>query len=275
MAEVVERLSTPIDPTPLLQVKSVAKEFPAAGRKQIGSPVVAVADVSFDIPSGGALALVGESGCGKTTTARIIVGLEAATRGTISWRGQPLARPSRAADRRGRAKLMQMVFQNPYASLSPTRTVRETLVEVVAFHTARRGMEIEERVTELAGKVGLSEEELARRPRKLSGGQCQRAAIARSLAADPELLVLDEAVSALDVSTQAQILNLIDQLRSDLRIAILLITHDLAIVRQVCDDIVVMESGRVVEFGRVHSVLSRPSEPYTQRLLNAVPRGRV
>ena len=259
--------------TPFLEVIGLSKRF--RGRASWGKPahvIDAVKDVSFVVPEGGSLAIVGESGSGKTTTARMVVGLEIPTGGTILLRGHELsARPS-AHERRQRARQIQIVFQSPYVSLDSRQSALATVEEVLAFHfdlkrTARRN-----RARDLLASVGLGDSEAMSRPRQLSGGQCQRIAIARALAAEPQLLVLDEAVSALDVSVQAQILNLFADLREQMGIAFLFISHNLAAVRQVSDEVLVMYRGRTVEQGPVDSILSTPAHPYTQKLLDAIPR---
>ncbi|MEV8306618.1 ATP-binding cassette domain-containing protein [Streptomyces flavidovirens] len=241
-------------------------------RKTFGQ-YVAVDGVDLAVEPGGALAVVGESGSGKTTTARMIAGLERPTAGTVRLGGQ--GRPghrARAAERRRFAKEIQMVFQDPYASLDRHQRVRDCIGEVLALHTELRGSALDERVTELLDQVGLDERQAASLPRALSGGQRQRVAIARALAVRPRVLVLDEAVAALDVSVQAQILTLLRGIREQTRVAYLFITHDLGIVRHVCDDIVVMHRGRIVERGPTAAVLSAPQDPYTRDLLDSVPR---
>jgi ABC-type glutathione transport system ATPase component len=217
------------------------------------------------------MAIVGETGSGKTTTARMVVGLETATSGTVAVDSVELSGRPRPSERRRRARLMQLVFQNPMLSLDPRQAIASSIREVIEFHNLRSSRESPARVLELLAAVGLDARLATSRPKQLSGGQCQRAAIARALAAEPELLVLDEPVSALDVSTQAQILNLLADLKSQLGLSLLTISHDLALVRQLSDDVVVMRRGEVVEAGPVDDVLSRPKDDYTRRLVAAVP----
>ena len=258
----------------LLEVRGLSKQFRLRSEfGRTGEILHAVRDLDFVLHRHGSLAIVGESGSGKTTTARIIVGLEVASAGTVTFEGRNLNTRPRRRDRRARARQLQMVFQNPYASLNPRDTAEQTLKEVLSFHGVVARAERSVRVGELLEQVGIDQTEARRRPRELSGGQCQRIAIARALAVEPQLMVLDEAVSALDVSTQAQILNLLADLRARLGLSMLMISHDLAVVRQVCDDIVVMYQGRAVERGRVDSVLDSPQDPYTQRLVASVPDG--
>jgi peptide/nickel transport system ATP-binding protein len=255
-----------------LEVTGLSKEFRLrSGLFERSSRLTAVSNVSFVVRDSGSTAIVGETGSGKTTTARIVVGLETATRGTVAVDGIDLAPRSRPAERRRRARVMQMVFQNPMLSLDPHQAIGSAIREVVEFHDLRNSSESPERVLELLAAVGLDSRLATSRPHQLSGGQCQRAAIARALAAEPELLVLDEPVSALDVSTQAQILNLLADLKAQLGLTLLTISHDLALVRQLADDVVVMSRGEVVESGAVDDVLSRPQHAYTRRLVAAVP----
>jgi ABC-type glutathione transport system ATPase component len=256
----------------LLEAEHLSKTFRLrSGLLGRATKLVAVRDVSLTVPPSGSVAIVGETGSGKTTVARMIVGLEIPTSGPIRVDGVPLSsRPDRA-ERRRRARLMQMVFQNPFLSLDSRQTIGAAIAEVTRAHGLSSRARAEYRVEELLDAVGLDRRLRASRPRQLSGGQCQRAAIARALAAEPEMLVLDEPVSALDVSTQAQILNLLADLRDTLGIGVLMISHDLALVRQVADHVVVMHRGDVVETGPTEEVLVSPREPYTQQLLAAVP----
>jgi peptide/nickel transport system ATP-binding protein len=235
--------------------------------------VHAVRDVSFVLDAGESLAVVGESGSGKTTIARMLVGLEAPTSGRIVLEGEELAAKPTRGERRRRSRVVQIVFQDPYTSLDPRQSLRSALDEVQRVHFAERSKgERGARAKELLDAVGLGEKEARALPRELSGGQRQRAAIARALSAEPRMLVLDEAVSALDVSIQAQILNLLADLRRELGLAYVLISHDLAVVRQVADKVLVMYRGRAVETGPVETILREPRHPYTQKLLESVPR---
>lgn len=258
---------------PLIELVGLSKQFRArTGWGQPAQVIDAVHDLSFVLHRGGSLAIVGESGSGKTTTARMIVGLETLSAGRILFRGVPLsARPS-THERKVRARQIGIVFQNPYVSLDPRQSARAAVEEVLTFNFGLRGAACHDRAHELLTSVGLGSTEASSRPRQLSGGQCQRVAIARALATQPQLLVLDEAVSSLDVSVQAQILNLLADLRQQTGIALLFVSHNLAVVRQVSDEILVMYRGRAVEYGPVDKVLSSPAHPYTQKLLASVPR---
>jgi oligopeptide transport system ATP-binding protein len=242
-------------------------------RKAFGS-VVAVDDVDLAVAAGGSLAIVGESGSGKTTVARMLVGLTRPTAGTIRACGRDRSTPARsAAERRRRGSEVQIVFQDPYSSLDPRHSAQRALDEVLRLHgqgtdTATRRA----RIAELGDLVGLDERMLRALPRDLSGGQRQRIAIARALAADPRLLILDESVAALDVSIQAQVLNLLADIRERTQISYILISHDLAVVRQITEEAIVMHRGRVVERGRTEAILDSPQDPYTKMLRASVPR---
>ncbi|MGW0881512.1 ABC transporter ATP-binding protein [Streptomyces sp. NPDC002671] len=249
-------------PEPLLQAVGLSRAFDA---------VRAVDGVSFTLPEGGSLGIVGGSGSGKTTTARIVVGLERADAGEVRIRGR--ARPARARGRRqrlARAREVQMVFQDPYLSLDPRTSVERVLRETLRLHFPDR--DPGPRIRELLDQVGLGTRAADALPRQLSGGQRQRVAIARALAVEPAVLVLDEAVAALDVSVQAQILNLLADIRAQTPIGYLFITHDLGVVRCVTDEVLVMHHGRVVEAGATAEVLAAPEHPYTRLLLDSVPR---
>jgi oligopeptide transport system ATP-binding protein len=248
---------------PILQVDSLTKDF---------GPVRAVDNVSFEIPSGRSLAVVGESGSGKTTIARMIIGLVAPTSGTIRACGHDRSRPvAGAAARRKRGRDVQIVFQDPYTSLDPRQSARDCVTEIVALHHARTDRDRTSRVDELFEMVGLNQRAAQARPHQLSGGQRQRVAIARALAAEPRVLILDESVAALDVSIQAQVLNLLMDIRDETGMSYLLISHDLAVVRQLCEDAIVLRKGKVVEAGPTGDVLDHPTHPYTKHLRASVP----
>lgn len=247
---------------PLLSVIGLSRAFGA---------VRAVDDVSFTLPEGGSLGIVGGSGSGKTTTARIVVGLERADEGEVRLRGRVRAARARGrAERLARAREVQMVFQDPYLSLDPRTTVDRMLRETLRLHFPDR--DPAPRVRELLDQVGLGTRAAGALPKALSGGQRQRVAIARALAVEPAVLVLDEAVAALDVSVQAQILNLLADIREQTPVGYLFITHDLGVVRCVTDEVLVMRHGRVVEAGATARVLAAPHHPYTRLLLDSVPR---
>jgi ABC-type glutathione transport system ATPase component len=256
---------------PILEARGITKVF-TARRGSVESDVVAVDDVSFALAQGGCTAVVGESGSGKTTLARIICGLETPTSGQVLFEGSARSRAVRRQDRLSRAKQIQMVFQDPYSSLDPRQTGFGCLDEVLRVHAAVPEKERRDLVSDLGDQVGLGHRELHAPPRRLSGGQRQRLAIARALAVDPSVLVLDEAVSALDVSVQAQILNLLVQLREARGLSYVFVSHDLAVVRQVSENVIVMRRGAVVEEGPTGDVLASPQAPYTQALLDSVPR---
>jgi oligopeptide transport system ATP-binding protein len=242
-------------------------------RKEYGD-VVAVDGVDLQVARGGSLAIVGESGSGKTTVARMIVGLTAPTAGTISACGRDRSTPARSAkERRARGGEVQIVFQDPYASLDPRHCAQQAIDEVLRLHRSEAGKdERRARIAQLGDLVGLDDRQLRARPGALSGGQRQRIAIARALAAEPQVVILDESVAALDVSIQAQILNLLADIREQTGISYVLISHDLAVVRQITDEAIVMHRGRVVERGPTAEVLDHPREAYTQLRRASVPR---
>jgi peptide/nickel transport system ATP-binding protein len=256
---------------PMLEVTGLQKRFHVRG-----DTIEAVRELDLRLAPGGSLAVVGESGSGKSTAARMIVGLEQPSAGSIVFQGKTLAGSPSARERRERARKIQIVFQNPYVSLDPRQTPLAAIEEVLRFHFPELRKTSRQMAISILESVGLGEREMSATPTRLSGGQNQRVAIARALAAEPELLVLDEAVSALDVSVQAQILNLLQALRRNTGIAYLFITHNFEVVRQICDDVVVMYRGIPVEFGAVEDVLMHPVHPYTQMLVASVPKpGRV
>jgi ABC-type glutathione transport system ATPase component len=249
---------------PVLKAVRLRKEF---------DDLVAVDDVSFQLPPGRSLAIVGESGAGKTTIARILVGLEQATGGTIAACGHDRSRPPRTArERRRRGREVQIVFQDPYTSLDPRQSAEDVVDEVLRLHHGWTADRRQARVAELMDLVGLDSRQSRALPRLLSGGQRQRVAIARALAAEPTVLILDEAVAALDVSIQAQVLNLLADIRDETHVSYVLISHDLAVVRQLTDEAIVLQRGTVVERGPTARVLDNPEHPYTQELRASVPR---
>jgi oligopeptide transport system ATP-binding protein len=256
----------------LLEVQNLRKVFNVDRGKGRSEELVAVDDVSFLLARRGSLAVVGESGSGKTTTARIIAGLESASGGTILLEGKAIATPDNPRSKRLKAREIQMVFQDPFGSLDPRQKIGACIEELLLHHFDRKKKWRQERTLELLTQVGLDERHAGELPRNLSGGQRQRVAIARALSLEPKLLILDEAVSALDVSVQAQVINLLSDLRDSLDISYLFVSHDLAVVRQISEHCVVMDRGRVVEMGPTGQVLDAPAEEYTKQLLDAIPR---
>jgi len=255
------------DGPPLLELTDVGVDFSVPGRGKLS----AVDGVSLTIRAGETLGLVGESGCGKSTLGRAIINLTKPTRGSVKLAGVEIAKHSPSRMRPVRRQ-MQMVFQDPFASLNPRMTVGQTLTETLMVHRLggdRRGRE--RRVRELLESVGLATEAADRFPHEFSGGQRQRVGIARALAAEPRLIVLDEPISALDVSIQAQTINLLETLQDELGIAYLFIAHDLAVVRHISDRVAVMYLGKVVEISDRVDLYVRPQHPYTRALLSAVP----
>jgi oligopeptide/dipeptide ABC transporter ATP-binding protein len=259
---------------PLIEVRDLVKHFPLTRgivlQHQVGA-VRAVDGVSFDVMEGETLGLVGESGCGKTTTARLITRLLDPTSGRILLRGEDIAQLKRR-DLKPLRRDMQMIFQDPYSSLNPRKTVGSIVGEPFVVH----GIEHDEskrkrRVQELMEQVGLNPEHYNRYPHEFSGGQRQRIGVARAIALKPKLVIADEPVSALDVSIQAQIINLLAQLQRDLGLAIVFIAHDLSVVRHVCDRVAVMYLGKIVELASADELFDHPRHPYTGALLSAVP----
>jgi oligopeptide/dipeptide ABC transporter ATP-binding protein len=259
--------------TEILRVENLVKHFPLrAGvfNRQFGA-VQAVDGVNFTVNAGETVGLVGESGCGKSTTGRTIVRLLDPTAGHVYFKGHDLAQMSRRKMRSMRREI-QIVFQDPYASLNPRISVNEIIAEPLRIYGRYRGEhQGRDKVMELMKLVGLNPEHGNRFPHEFSGGQRQRIGIARSLALDPQLLILDEPVSALDVSIQAQVINLLEDLQDRLGLAYLFIAHDLSVVRHLSDRVAVMYLGHIVEFGTKHEIFENPTHPYTQALLSAVP----
>ena len=258
---------------PLLQVRNLVKHFPVlrgalgwAARKSVR----AVDGVSFDVARGETFGLVGESGCGKSTLGKVIVRLEAATSGVIRFEGNDLMALRGAPLRRARRDV-QMIFQDPYASLDPRMTVGEILAEPFAIHGLARGAERTRRIRALLESVGLTAAQAGRYPHEFSGGQRQRVAVARALALNPKLIVCDEPVSALDVSIQSQVINLLAQLQKELGLSYVFIAHGLAVVKHISDRIGVMYLGKLVEVAPSRALFARPAHPYTQALIAAIP----
>ena len=257
---------------PLVQVRDLKVHFPVRrgflGRP--GDPVKAVDGISFDLFAGETLAIVGESGSGKSTTGYAILGMEQPTSGTIMIAGQDRAGMN-AADRRAITRRVQIVFQDPASALNPRMSIGDSITEPLQIHGIGSAKSRHDKAAELLALVGLQPNAANRLPGAFSGGQRQRVVIARALALDPDVIVCDEAVSALDVSIQSQILNLLLQLQGDLGLAYLFISHDLSVVHHIADRIAVMQAGVIVEQGTVEAIFDNPQSEYTRQLLDAVP----
>jgi ABC-type glutathione transport system ATPase component len=263
----------------MLELEQVSKVYPGSRRGWFarGTPVQALQDVGFTVQRGECFGLVGESGSGKTTLTRCILQLETPSAGRIRFEGEDLARLSPAALRRLRARI-QIVFQDPQASLNPRMSVHDIVTEPLVVHRRTLGLDARartERAVELLGLVGLGPQHLYRHPHEFSGGQRQRIGIARALVTQPALLLLDEPTSALDVSVQAQVLNLLEDLQRRLGLTYLVISHDLAVIRYVCDRVALIRHGRIVEQGPCRQIFDAPQTDYARTLLAAMPEVRV
>ena len=258
--------------SPLLVVQDLAKHYPVRGGvwgRTVGT-VRAVAGVSFEVSKGQTLGLVGESGCGKSTVGRTLMRLEEPTSGSVHFEGNDLARASAQA-MFGLRRDIQMIFQDPYSSLNPRMTAGEIVREPLVVHSVGSKTEQLARVRGLFETVGLSAEMMARYPSEFSGGQRQRVGVARALALGPKLVIADEPVSALDVSVQSQVLNLMLRLQRELDLTYIFISHDLSVVEHVSDTVAIMYLGRIVEHGAVRQIFDRPAHPYTRALIQAIP----
>ncbi|MDF0529592.1 ABC transporter ATP-binding protein [Tsukamurella sp. 8F] len=262
-------------PNDVIVVRNLVKDFPIRGKLPFQSTAFrAVDDVSFTLRRGTTTAIVGESGSGKSTVARMVLGLEKPTSGTVDFDGANVATLSGGAAKEFRRRV-QPIFQNPYGSLDPMYSIFRSIAEPLRVHKIGDSKSRVQRVKELLDLVALPQSVMERFPNELSGGQRQRVAIARALALNPEVVVCDEAVSALDVLVQAQILTLLNRLQSEFGLSYVFITHDLAVVRQIADDVVVMQKGQVVDFGTTEEVYANPKSAYTRNLLDSIPGGSI
>ncbi len=264
--------------TTILEVQGLRKEYRKSSTwldrlfKRNSASLYAVDEASFSLQAGETLGLVGESGCGKSTLSRTLMRLYEPTEGTIKFLGEDITAYDQKSLRSMR-KNMQMVFQDPYSSLNPRMTVREMLAETIRFHgICQTESELNEYIDYLLVRVGLNANDKDKYPKAFSGGQRQRICIARAIAVKPKLLIADEPVSALDVSVQAHILNLLEDLKQEFNLSLIFISHDLSVVKYISDRVAVMYLGRIVEIGKTAEIFDQPGHPYTQALLSAVPR---
>jgi peptide/nickel transport system ATP-binding protein/oligopeptide transport system ATP-binding protein len=258
--------------TPLLEVRNLKQYFPIRGGVlgRVQGHVKAVDGINFEVYPGETVSIVGESGCGKSTTGRSILRLVEPTEGTVIFDGEDITHLSQR-ELRHRRRHMQIIFQDPFASFNPRQTIHQLLDEAMAIQNTAPRAQRRQRILELLEMVGLKPEHIDRYPHEFSGGQRQRIAIARALSVDPKLIVCDEAVSALDVSVQAQVINLLKRLQRELGLTYLFVAHDLGVVRHISDRIIVMYLGRIVEVGDTRTIFERPQHPYTRALLSAIP----
>jgi oligopeptide/dipeptide ABC transporter ATP-binding protein len=255
---------------PVLQVNNLTKKFPVEMGifgTQGGSFIHAVDEVNFTVDKGETFGLVGESGCGKTTVAKLILKLLVPTAGEIYFDGGDIFKSKISQMRRK----IQLIFQDPYSSLNPRMTVYDIIGEPLDIHGLSKGKEKKERILQLMETVGLAPFHLYRYPHEFSGGQRQRIVIARALAVEPEIIIMDEPVSALDVSVRAQVLNLLEELQEEFNLTYIFISHDLSVVRHVCDRVGVMYLGQIVELGEINNLFDNPQHPYAEALISAVP----
>ncbi len=259
-------------PAPLLEIRDLHVHFPVGNNLLARNRRLlrAVSGVDLTLAEGECLSIVGESGCGKSTTALAVMGLQEPTSGDILFGGRSITGPD-GPNRMERARIAQMVFQDPYASLNPRQTVHRSLAAPLRLHGTRTRSEIDDRVADILAKVGLLPEHANRFPHEFSGGQRQRIGIARALILDPRILMLDEPVSALDVSVRAQIINLLLDLQEDLSLSFVMISHDLGVVEHMSDRVAVMYFGQIVELGPWDAIFANPTHPYTRKLIATIP----
>ncbi|RZT21291.1 ABC transporter ATP-binding protein [Fictibacillus sp. BK138] len=265
-----------VDEQVLYSVKNVKKHFPVKGGllQRVKSHVKAVDGITLDIYKGETLGVVGESGCGKSTLGRTILGLESLTEGELVFNGNNISKYS-ARQLKPFKKEMQMIFQDPYASLNPKQRIGDALEEALIIHTQLSAQKRREKVIQLLNEVGLKEEHYERYPHEFSGGQRQRIGIARAISINPSFIVCDEPVSALDVSVQAQVIKLLKDLQEKHALTYLFVSHDLGVVRHLCNRVLVMYLGQMVELAPVEKLYENPTHPYTEALLSAIPRPAV